>query len=204
MTKTLLINCYLKPEDIASLQKVLQKHSQVTTLPYGEIREGYQIEVFDAVVVSGSAARIVNDEDKTRFACVSELLKTCEVPVLGICFGHQLLCSTFNAKVGSLAQPVIDRFKMVHIIRACELFDGFSENQIIPFFQHHNDYVLKEGLKEADFILLADSGTCEVEAVKHKTKPFFGCQFHPEDFEAQGETNLEGHKLIENFYRIIG
>jgi GMP synthase-like glutamine amidotransferase len=200
MTKTLLINCYIKTEKNVELHAAVKKHSQVTVVPYREVESGVKLESFDAVVVSGSEARIVKAEDRVRYSGVSELIKKCNLPILGICFGHQLLCSTFGAKTGSLTQPVIDRFEQVRLLQVCELFDGFNDGQAVPLAQYHNDYVLKEGLEEAGFCLIADSVTCEVEAVRHKTNPFYGCQFHPERITIKKETHSEGHTIIENFY----
>ena len=47
--------------------------------------------------------------------------------------------------------------------------------------------------------LLADSLSCEVEAVKHKSEPFYGVQFHPERINVKSESHSEGHRVIENF-----
>ena len=44
--------------------------------------------------------------------------------------------------------------------------------QTVPFAEYHNDYVLKDGLEASGFRLIADSASCEVEAVKHKDKLF--------------------------------
>ena len=52
-------------------------------------------------------------------------------------------------------------------------------------------------------VLLADSASCEVEAVKHKSKPFYGVQFHPERINVKSESHPEGHKVIENFFRNV-
>jgi GMP synthase (glutamine-hydrolysing) len=60
--------------------------------------------------------------------------------------------------------------------------------------------VLKETLDVAGFKLLAESASCPVEAVKHKTKLLFGVQFHPERTTIRNETHPEGAKIIENFY----
>ena len=73
----------------------------------------------------------------------------------------------------------------------------------MPLAENHYDYVLKESLGNAGFLLLADSTSCEVEAVKHKTKPFYGVQFHPERITIGNEKHLEGHIVIENFYKIV-
>jgi GMP synthase (glutamine-hydrolysing) len=204
MTQTLLINCYLKAAEIVGLQRVLEKHSQVTVVPYTEIGVGYHIpQNVDAVVVSGSEARIVKPQDRALFEGVLELIRKCKVSLLGVCFGHQLLCSAFGAKTGTLSHPVIDRFEQVLMIEVCEFFDGFTDDQVVTLAQYHNDYVQKDGLEEAGFLLLADSASCEVEAVKHKTKPFYGCQFHPERVTIKKETHPEGHRVIENFYRTV-
>jgi GMP synthase (glutamine-hydrolysing) len=131
------------------------------------------------------------------------LVKTCDLPLLGICFGHQLLCWAFGAKVGSLAQPVFDRFERVRVVDADEIFAGFAEHQTIPLAESHYDYVLKESFDEAGMELLADSVSCEVEAVKHKSKPFYGVQFHPERINVKSESHSERHRVIENFYRNV-
>ncbi len=122
------------------------------------------------------------------------------MPILGICFGHQLLCSAFGAKTASLTQPVIERFEGINILQSGDIFARFKLAQTVPLAQYHNDYVQKDSLQDAGFVLLADSASCEVEAVKHKTDPFFGVQFHPERITIKNETHPEGHEIVENFY----
>jgi GMP synthase (glutamine-hydrolysing) len=125
------------------------------------------------------------------------------LPILGICFGHQLLCWAFGAEVASLLQQVSSRFEDVKVIQSDEIFSCFKEGQTIALAENHCDYVLKDSLESAGFALLANSASCEVEAVKHKTKPFYGVQFHPERTTIENETHPEGHKVIEKFYTNI-
>jgi anthranilate/para-aminobenzoate synthase component II len=128
------------------------------------------------------------------------------MPLLGICFGHQLLCWTYGAVVESLPTP-INRFEKIKIIKAVGIFEGLTEGQTIPLAENHNDYVLKNSLDKSGFDLLASSSSCGVEiveAVKHKIKPFIGVQFHPERIRQNGETHPEGDKIIENFYKNLG
>jgi len=202
MTKSLLVNCSFTRKINEDLFTAISQFSECIVTNFGDTTQNYQItKDIDAVVVSGSAARIVQASDRAKFEGVEELIKNCSVPLLGICFGHQLLCWAFGAEVGSLSQQVTDRFEQVRVIQSNEIFAGFTEGQTIPLAENHHDYVLKGSLNNAGFTLLADSVSCEVEAVKHKTKSFYGVQFHPERINIKSETKPEGHRIIENFYR---
>ena len=103
--------------------------------------------------------------------------------------------------MGSLAQPVLDQFEEIRIVETDKIFEGFQKQGTIPLSENHYDYVLKEGLDKAGMILLADSTSCEVEGVKHISKPFYGVQFHPERITVKDESHPEGHKIIKNFFR---
>jgi GMP synthase-like glutamine amidotransferase len=201
LTKTLLINCYLDSNKINELRDALSKFTVCRVVPYTSIGPDYQMASdMGAVVISGSEARIVKSEDRTKFDGVMQFIRNCKVPLLGVCFGHQLLCYTFGAKTGSLQKPTCDKFEEVKVIQTGDILARFRMGQTVPLAEWHNDYVLKERLEEAGFKLLADSPSCEVEAVKHKDKLFFGVQFHPERITIGDETHPEGHKIFDNFY----
>jgi GMP synthase (glutamine-hydrolysing) len=201
LTKTLIINCYRDSQEINELREAIGKFSPFTIVPYEKIGADYQIsQDIGAIVISGSKARIVNSEDRAKYDNVSKLIKKCNVPIFAVCFGHQLLCSAFGAKTSTLPQPIIDKFENVNVIQTGDIFSRLKAAHTIPLAEWHNDYVLKESLDDAGFHLLADSKTCQVEAVKHKTKFFYGVQFHPERININGEIHPEGHKVIENFY----
>jgi GMP synthase (glutamine-hydrolysing) len=201
MTKSLLVNCSFSNKTNEDLFTAIGQFSECRVINFGDITLNYQItKDTDAVVISGSAARIVQASDRAKFENVELLIRNCRVPLLGICFGHQLLCWAFGAEVGSLPKQVDNRFEHVRVIQSSEIFAGFKEGQTIPLSENHYDYVLKDSLNSAGFTLLADSGSCEVEAVKRKTKPFYGVQFHPERSTINDQTYPEGHRIIENFF----
>jgi GMP synthase-like glutamine amidotransferase len=201
MTKTLLVNCYLEPQKINPLADALNKFSVCKIVPYTKIDKDTQIGAdIAAVVISGSDARITNPQDRAKFGGVTELIKSCPVPLLGVCFGHQLMCMAFGAKTAALPQPVLDRFENVSVVQTGDILSRFRRGQTVPLAEYHNDYVVKDSLADAGLVLLADSMSCEVEAVKHKDKLFFGVQFHPERITLGSETHVEGHKIIDNFY----
>ena len=203
MTKSIVVNCSLKGTSEALIE-VVKKFSECAVVGYNEVDKNYQVDQdIDAVIISGSKARIVESSNRTMFEETINLIKTCNLPILGICYGHQLLCWAFGAKVGSLPQPVFDRFEKVRVVDVDEIFAGFAEQDMIPLSESHYDYVLKESLDQAGMVLLADSASCEVEAVKHKSKPFYGVQFHPERINVGSESHPEGYRVIENFFSSV-
>lgn len=205
MTKTLVIDCSLsKSAKNGELVGALKRFSECIVVPFSAIRADYRIEMdVDAVVLSGSAARIVKPSHRDMFTATIDLINCLDLPILGICYGHQLLCWSLGCSVASLARPVIDRFEEVHVLEVDEIFAGFEERKTIPLAQSHYDYVERGSLAPADCILLANSPSCEVEAVRHKYSPFYGVQFHPERIKLKDRTCLEGHKVIENFYNNV-
>lgn len=200
MTRTLIVNCSLKGTESKELNNAISKFSECKVIPFREIDADYQVDKqIDAVVLSGSAARIVDPSHRAMFEGTANLIRRFNQPILGICFGHQLLCWTLGATVGSFNQPV-ERFEKINVIAGKELFKGFTQAILA---ENHHDYVLKERLDKASFDLLADSSSCEVEAVKHRVKPFYGVQFHPERLKVKAESHTDGHRIIENFYKNV-
>ena len=198
------MNCYLNPSKIGTLLKAIKKFSDCTVIQFGDLEANYQVgKDIDAVIISGSKARIVNPSHRDVFKETVSLIKHIGLPMFSVCYGHQLLCWSLGATVASFAEPVKDKFEKVRIIEVDEIFAGFEKYQTIPLAQWHYDYVLKDSLNQADLVLLADSPSCEVEAVKHKHKPFYGVQFHPERINIKDESRLEGYKVIENFYKNV-
>ena len=198
--KTLLVDCSLKPTLNNDLHKVAEKFGECIVVHFTNIKSTQKVRDLDSVILSGSAARIVKPSDRWQFKGTVDLIKTCNLPMLGICFGHQLLSWTFGAKVGSLDEPVLGRFENVRLINVDDIFAGFKEQQTLPLAENHYDYVIKESLSQNEWVLLADSVSCDVEAVRLKNRPVYGLQFHPERLKIKNVSHSEGHKIIENFF----
>jgi len=202
--KTLVVNNYLEPARVKADTEAVELFSEYEVIKYHDVPPAFDVGGdIDAVLLTGSEARIVKDKDVALYRNVLNFIGHVEIPVIGVCFGHQLLCLAMGAEVGVLSNPVINRFEYVHVIKTDWLFEGFEPRKPIPVAEFHNDYVKKESLPKAGLDLLAYSTSCETEAVRHKDKPLFGIQFHAERIRIKEEEHPEGHKIIGNFFRQV-
>jgi GMP synthase (glutamine-hydrolysing) len=110
------------------------------------------------------------------------------IPVLGICYGMQLACQALGGEV----LPAVSREfgRATCRVEAGEpLFAGVPAE--MPVWMSHGDQVQTTG---GDFVPLASTETCHAAAVKHRTKPVYGLQFHPEVSHTP-----YGSRILRNF-----
>jgi GMP synthase (glutamine-hydrolysing) len=96
------------------------------------------------------------------------------IPVLGICYGMQLACDALGGRVGRAAAREYGRSEC-EVVEADSLFAGVPGRTEV--WMSHGDQV--DGIA-AEFVPLARTATCPFAAVRHKSLPVFGLQFHPE------------------------
>ena len=165
------------------LKQIGQKHS---IIDWNKIEKVDWKEV-DKIILSGAPillSKVVKEEYIKPFTFLKEINK----PILGICFGHQLLGLLFGAEV--FLGTEVRQESNVTIILKEKLFDGFSKSTLM--IEDHTEGITLP----TNFIQLASSDKYNVEAMKHHTKDIYGVQFHP---EVSGENGI---KLLTNFCKI--
>ncbi|HDZ21703.1 MAG TPA: glutamine-hydrolyzing GMP synthase [Phycisphaerae bacterium] len=105
--------------------------------------------------------------------CQAELLEL-GIPVLGICYGMQLACQILGADIHPGASSEYGRTSL-EVLQPDLLLKNIPGHTTV--WMSHGDQI--NALPE-EFIPLAATPTCPVAAVRHKTRPFYGVQFHPE------------------------
>jgi len=111
-----------------------------------------------------------------------------DVPVLGICYGMQLACHLLGGKVLPSASREFGP-ATCHIQDANGLFAGVPSETIV--WMSHGDQVQ---LVQGDFVSLAATDTCPMAATRHRTRPVYGLQFHPEVSHTP-----QGGRILRNF-----
>ncbi len=117
------------------------------------------------------------------------------IPVLGICFGHQIL-SKLNG--GKVKQSKHREFGLANIFRRKDSFlikGLFNNKKLIKVWMSHADQVSK---LPKNFDVIASSKNSKFAIVEDKSKKFYGVQFHPEVTHTE-----KGKKLIKNFIFLI-
>ncbi|HUC18014.1 MAG TPA: aminodeoxychorismate/anthranilate synthase component II [Acetobacteraceae bacterium] len=116
-----------------------------------------------------------------------------QVPILGVCLGHQAIAQAFGAEVKRASVPMHGKTSRIHH-DGSRLFEGIAN----PFIatRYHSLVVPRESLPPA-LIACAWTEDGTVMAVRHAVLPVFGVQFHPESIASQ-----QGHELLANFVAI--
>lgn len=143
-----------------------------------------------AVILSGGPSSVYG-EDAPR---LPEGLLDTDIPILGICYGMQLLGQAMGGEVESADEREFGR-RSIEVKMGDTLLAGTPATQDV--WMSHGDQI--RNLDES-FTVLASTSTCPWAAVQHKTRLIFGIQFHPEVHHSD-----HGSQIISNFlFQIAG
>ncbi len=174
---------------IARRIREAQVYSKI--LPWNATAESIKRENPKGIILSGGPASVY---EPNAPKCDPEVFHL-GVPVLGICYGMQLLVHTLG---GSVVPGNAREYgkATLHILNNSNLFAGLAGD--IPVWMSHGD---KVGAPPShDFKVLASSGNTEYCAVAWEDRQLYGIQFHPEVVHTP-----QGKVIIDNFcHRICG
>lgn len=142
------------------------------------------------IIFTGGPNSVYGDESPK---CSEEMLEL-GIPVLGICYGSQLMAYICGGQVKTA--PVSEYGKTeVTVNPSKELFDGVSEKTIC--WMSHTDYIERA---PEDFEVTAHTPVCPVAAMENPGKKLYAVQFHPEVMHTQ-----EGIRMLSNFvFKVCG
>jgi para-aminobenzoate synthetase len=143
---------------------------------------------FDAIVLSPGPG---SPERWHDFCVCNDILRYSEIPVLGICLGHQGLGHLLNGKVSSAPEAMHGRLSRIHHSDD-GLFAGIPQD--FPVVRYHSLAITDMG-PDGHVTAWADDGV--VMGIEHRRRPLWGVQFHPESVATE-----HGARLVENFYAL--
>ena len=118
-----------------------------------------------------------------------------EVPIFGVCLGHQAICEAFGGTVSYAKQLMHGKISQVMPEPDSRLFRGFDGP--FPAARYHSLAAVEETLPAA-LRVTARTEDGEIMAVEHREYPICGVQFHPESV-----MTPDGEAIIRNFLTSI-
>jgi para-aminobenzoate synthetase len=140
---------------------------------------------FDCVIISPGPGRPDRPRD---FGVSRDVILKAEVPVLGVCLGHQGIACLFGGQVSQVPPVHGQSSEVIH--DGDELFKGIPQR--FSAVRYHSLAVMEPLSPELRKIAWTSDGT--VMALRHVTKPIWGVQFHPESVSSE-----YGFELLRNF-----
>lgn len=158
-------------------------------LPYDIPLSGLKSIHPKGIILSGGPASIYLEKSPKPDSKIFDA----GIPILGICYGHQLIVDHFGGKIKRTDRREYGRADLI-IDNKEDLFSNI-DNEMIRCWMSHGDAA--EVLPE-DFKILAHTPSSPSAAVGNNQKGFFGLQFHPEVVHTE-----KGMEILKNFSQII-
>lgn len=117
-----------------------------------------------------------------------------DIPILGVCLGHQAICAAFGATVTYAKELMHGKQSDVTFDKDCLLFKACPD--IAPVARYHSLAADAETIPDV-LKITARTIDGEVMAVQHTEYPIYGVQFHPESI-----MTPDGKKMLENFIHL--
>jgi GMP synthase (glutamine-hydrolysing) len=137
------------------------------------------------IILSGGPSSVYDDGAPTADPELMEI-----APVLGVCYGMNLIAHLCGGRVQPGTHREYGRAE-IEVADADGLFAGFRPGERTTVWMSHGDQV---AALPPDFAVVAQSANSPIAAFRHRTRPVFGVQFHPEVAHTP-----RGGELIENF-----
>lgn len=185
---------------------ILDFGSQYTQLIARRVREAHvycELHPFDmdleaireyspqGIILSGGPKSVYDDEAPA----VEEALFDLGIPVLGICYGMQLLARHFGGKVVPAGKREYGHADLMSKSTPGPLFDGFFIDGKSPVWMSHGDHV--EKIPDG-FEVVSQTDNAPVAAIQNVERNLYGVQFHPEvNHTPRGEI------IVDTFVRKI-
>ena len=153
-------------------------------------RAEVDLDAASGVILSGGEVHVYRPDQLQEVQLSCRLIEAGSLPILGLCLGCQLLAHVFGGTVeplpGPVDQPVDVEWQSADPLRA-----GLPS--VVPMLMAHSDAVTDPGPL---LVTLARSRFGAHEALRHRTRPLYGIQFHPE------VSGTLGRQVLANFVTI--
>jgi GMP synthase (glutamine-hydrolysing) len=148
-------------------------------------------EEVDGIILSGGKG---SPYEPLNLTADFVALMNYDVPTLGVCLGFEIITVAHLGRIRKM-EKYNQKLQKVRITQPDDpIFQGLISDEIMLREQHQ--YQVWKMPK--DFVKLGESDTCDIEIIRHKEKPIYGFQSHPE------VSGVNGMLIMRNFLTMCG
>ncbi len=155
--------------------------------------DSLNFESVKGIILSGGPKSVGKENSPKLPSSLIEIINKREIPILGICYGHQLLAHHFGGDLRKSQAPEYGKIE-VNILNPGQILNHYRSNKFNSWMSH-GDHVETIG---DEFVILANTKSCPVASMESKDQKIFGVQFHPEVNHTE-----EGTTILESFLKEI-
>jgi GMP synthase-like glutamine amidotransferase len=163
---------------------------RVASVPYVELDDPGPVR---ALVLSGSSAPWAA-HDARQIDRLADVVRRFDGPVLGICAGMQLQALFAGGEVARSSHEDPPGFRPIEVLDDRDLLCDIPSRPTV--YTRHTDEVVRV---PESFRVIARSTQCAIEAIAATDRPWWGTQFHPEEFE---HDHPAGERVLRNFFEL--
>jgi GMP synthase (glutamine-hydrolysing) A subunit len=196
--KIVVVNNYKEPRQteraVRSLESCTGQSVEKIDFREQDLRSKVVQSEPDLVILTGSSALLSKTRTRELFQPEIDLVRDATFPVLGICYGHQIIGAAFGAQMRDLGQ-MLRGYERVSVVKKHPLFDGLPSDLVVA--ESHRQELTNV---PDEFQHLAQSTTSRIEAMAHRSQPIYGVQFHP---ERSNDEHPHGKMILQNLVKQI-
>tara|TARA_B100001250_G_scaffold225386_1_gene193288 strand:+ start:615 stop:2165 length:1551 start_codon:yes stop_codon:yes gene_type:complete len=185
INETILIIDYGSQYTQLIARKIREQNVYCLVHPYNKIDSAIlNNKSLSGIILSGGP-NSVRDKKSPK---LNKKILVLKIPILGICYGLQLLCKEFGGKIGQTSSREYGH-SLITPNNKSKLLDGVKKKSQV--WMSHGDHIEKE---PKDFTITSLSNKRIISSIEDKRNKIYGLQFHPEVYHS-----LEGKKILSNF-----
>ena len=183
--ETILIIDYGSQYTQLIARKIREQNVYCLVHPYNKIGSKFLVNKNLSGIILSGGPNSVKDKKSPK---LDKKILSLNIPILGICYGLQLLCNEFRGKIGQSSSREYGH-SLINHNKKSELFKGIKKTSQV--WMSHGDHIKKE---PNGFVVTSFSNKNVISSIEDKKKMIFGLQFHPEVYHS-----LDGKKILSNF-----
>ena len=189
MSDTILIIDYGSQYTQLIARKIREQNIYCVVKPYNKIHSLFTNTSNIAGIILSGGPNSVKEKNSPKF---NKKILNLDIPILGICYGMQLLCKEFKGKIGQSKSREYGH-AVISIKNNSNILKGVIKNTQV--WMSHGDHIEKS---PKGFIVTSVSKNNVISSIENKSKKIFGLQFHPEVYHT-----IKGKIILSNFVNKI-